>query len=552
MTRPNTDLSIIVTDAAGNTKTLSSEARVPGDIPKGVTFGTQQGSGFYTASFTIACPIDDERVDLHLRDDVRIVGSGGDTAYEGFIVDMPRSTDGEGEGTITVTCAGYMADTARASFRMVFVDRDLSAWGPVSTSRRVSLISLGFGQVAETSVTPDRSGRQTLRTAFTGTWTGGAKPISEAWYDAGPNTSLGRITASWTRGQNVAAGDPSWAYASALATDDQALFADSSGSLLAVGPGGFTLSASTNTRRFATLELHYSGSPGGLDGVEYAVDWSDVAVYGNHGLPLLTTNGSAPYSVAASDVIRYLVAAYCPKLNTRGVEDTTYPIGHLAFKDRTKVYDALLKVNSYHLWALAVWEDRTLYFKQIDLGDWDWEVRHDVRGTTIGLQGDSVENLRNGIIVQYQDVSTGTTEELHPSDYDELLDASLDNPFNQHGDEAYGDPYVIPFPTTAANALELGRIKLAEDLQVKAPGSFTVTGSIFDRAGVEQPVWRVRCGDRVRLTSTANLSDRPRLIGETSYTHDGRTVTISVDSTSGMIDALFDRTTTALQAAGLS
>jgi hypothetical protein len=273
-------------------------------------------------------------------------------------------------------------------------------------------------------------------------------------------------------------------------------------------------------------------------------------VIGDHGL---STNdvSNVPTGVTASDVIRYLIATHCPKLNTAGVEDTTYPIGHLAFRDRTKVYDALLKVNSFHLWGLEVYEDRTVYFRQRDLSDWDWEVRHDVRGTAIGLQGDSVENLRNGLIVQYPDVTTGATEELHPDDHSELLDTSPDNPYNLHGDRAYGDPFVIPFPTTAANALELGRIKLAEDLQVKAPGSFAITGSIIDRAGVAQPPWKVRAGDRVRLTSTANQTDRPRLVQETSYSHDGRTVTINVDATSGVLDALLDRTTTALQAAGL-
>ena len=133
-----------------------------------------------------------------------------------------------------------------------------------------------------------------------------------------------------------------------------------------------------------------------------------------------------------------------------------------------------------------------------------------------------------------------------------LRDDSVDNPYTQHGRTVYGQPFVVPFPTTTANALELGRLQLLEDNQAKAPGSFTVAHQIKDRAGNYQPVWKVRAGDRIRLTSSANLSDRPRLIQETGYSHDGRTVTIAVDSTLRYLEGYVDRVQTSLTAAGLT
>jgi hypothetical protein len=88
--------------------------------------------------------------------------------------------------------------------------------------------------------------------------------------------------------------------------------------------------------------------------------YTKIAVYGDHGLtthPVTNADGTTePDGVYASDVIRYLIANYCPLLNAGGVQNTTYPIGHLVFRDRTFPYDAMLTVNSFHRWGLECWE----------------------------------------------------------------------------------------------------------------------------------------------------------------------------------------------------
>jgi hypothetical protein len=544
---PDDELAVVVTDATGATTTLDSHAASPGNRPRGLQFSTQLGSGWTTGGYNLSRPIDRDNTDQGLLDDVRFVSSSGDIAYEGFIGAMPRSMDDT--HTLSVSTAGWMASAADHPFTEIIVDRDLSNWGPTSTTRRVSLLSGGFGHVSDPTVSPDQSGRATLRVGFVGPWLTAARPICEARYDAGSTNTIGRITATGTRGFNVDSANPNWTSIAYLGNTDTFASADSSGNLHAAGPYALSLVATTGARRFALIELMYAAIGGGSDNTEYMVDWSNLAAYGTHGLAL--QGAAPPYGVTASDVIRYLCDQYCPALSSAGVQDTTYPIAHLVFRDRTKPYDAFLKVNSYHLWNLAVWEDRTLHFSPINLTDWDWEVRHDEIGVTIGLQGDSYESLRNGIVVQYTNVATGLVEVLLPESYAELRDDSIDNPANTHGRVIYGEPFQIPFPTTAADALELGRVRLLEDNQPKAPGSFTVHDRIRDRAGNWQPVWKVRAGDRVRLTSTVNLSDRPRLIHETSYSHDGRSLTIAVDSTIRNLEGFLDRMGTALQAAGL-
>lgn len=548
--RPTTDLTVVVTDADGNTKTLSSQEPHPGDRPTGVTFATQAASGFYTAGFSLARPIFQENNDLHLLDDVKFIGANGDVAYEGYITEMPRSMDDT--HTLSVSCAGWMAHAADEAFTAIFVDRDLGRWQGPSTARRVALLGAGYGQVADPSGNTDAAGRRVLRTATTGAWGATTRPIAEAWYDAGPSNTLHLITTDWTRGSlAVDHTDANWAWGALLATDDALAAFDYTGSLRAAGPGSGVVSASTTDRRYAVLQSSYQTAAGGTDGTEFGIDWSGTAVYGEGGaVPLL--GASAPYGVAASDVIQYLVGRYCPLLNSAGVQQTTYPIAQLAFLEDTTAYDAFLRVNAYHLWGLAVWEGRTLHYAPIDLTDWDWEVRHDEVGNQIGLQGDSIQSLRAGMIVTFQNAATGQVDRLHPDDHPELRASDITNPWVAHGRRGYGEPYAIPFPTMPADALELGRVKLLEDNQITAPGQFTVQSRIRDRAGNWQPAWKPRAGDRIRLTSSAALSDRPRLIGETQYSHDGQTCTITVDGTARYLDAFLDRMGNALGAANLS
>ncbi len=545
--RPDTELTVIVTDPDGRTKTLDSNARDPGDRPRGISFSTQQASGFYTASFTLSRPFDRDNTDIGVYYPVTIVGANGEVAYEGFVTELPRSTGMDGH-TLSVTCAGWMASTADEPFTEVFVDRDLGAWGPAGTARKANLLgAFGAGQVTDPSTSPD-SLDHALRTAWTGASTSKV-PFSEAWYDAGPGCTLGQVTVNWLQGPNVNTADANWHWHVLLSTDDTSTSVDDSGNLRGAGPGVHGLAATTADRRYAILRHWYNTFPFGVDGLEYGVDWRSLAAYGNQGIPLLGT--AAPYGVAASDVIRYLVGRYAPMLNTAGVMSTTYPIAHLVFKTDTSVYDAMLKVNSYHQWQLLVYEDRTLHFGPVDLTEWDWEIRHDEMGNTIGLQGESATDLRNGIVVLCTNAATGRQERLTPDDHAELRDDSIDNPANMLGRRVFGTPFEIPFPTTQANALELGRLRLIEDNRPKAPGQFTASHYVRDRAGVLQPAWQVRAGDRIRITSSPNVTDAPRLIGETTYSHDSRSVSITVDGTARVIDAFLDRMDTALLAAGL-
>lgn len=545
--RPSLDLVVVVTDKTGTTTTLDSNAKDPGDRPRGIQFGTQLGSGFYTGGFTLSRRIDRDNVDLHLLDDARIIGAAGDTAYEGFVGAMPRSMDDT--HTLNIATTGYMAAASDQSFTCIFVDQDISRWGAPSRTRYAGLIGAGL-KVFDSATHPDvTTGKASLSTFVGDDW-GAGGATSEPWYDAGPGNLIGAIEGVFqTSGSAFGAFPGFWGWQIFVAADDTAATTGTSNLAAASGAGSIV---PATPARYGLLSFVYSAA-GGTAGLTWSVDWTRLTVYGDHGLPLIDPGDGSPRGVGASDVIRYLAGKYCPLLNTAGVQSTTYPIAQLAFYEDSSVYDAMLKVNSYHLWNLAVWEGRTLTYAPIDLSDYDWQIRHDEVGATIGLQGDDAAALRNGIIVTFQNVATGKLERLHPDVYAELRDDSIDNPANQHGRKMFGtQPFMIPFPTTRADALILGQLQLREDQQPKAPGSFTVANHIQDRQGNWQPVWMVRAGHRIKPVSSVMLSDRPRLIHETSYNHDSRTVTIAVDSTLRYIEGYIDRVSTALAANGLS
>jgi hypothetical protein len=89
------------------------------------------------------------------------------------------------------------------------------------------------------------------------------------------------------------------------------------------------------------------------------------------------------------------------------VRDTTYPIQHLVFKDRTTPFDAFAQVNKYHLWNLAVWENKTLEFRGYDLSDYDWQIRAGEDGATFDGQGQSTDRVHNGVVVTFTNSPDG-------------------------------------------------------------------------------------------------------------------------------------------------
>lgn len=501
--------------------------------PQNLRFSTKLGEGFSGASLQLSRRIDDDYPDLNLVDDVTFTGADGSVAYEGRNSAMPR--DLGDRHSIGVTLAGWMAHAKGRRFVMPFVDRDPGRWTSMPRERRARYLSLGVA-IGDFSYGREQGGMTLgLPNQALGTSTG-----TEVWYQAPPGSLLNGVyyqgetttfPAGWLQTfftTDVRDGSSTTPYSATL--DDT------------LRPATFT-----NSARYVAHQV-FSNGTGATPAAGSGVDFSKIAAYGNHGLTLHTGDPAEPPGVYASDVIRWICDQFCPKLDPSGIRATDYVIQHLAFNDPTFPYDAFLEVNKYHLWHLGVWEGRRLDFRPYDLSDYDWEIRTDDPGTTFSPQGPDVDSLFNGTALTYTDPLTGVTERVTPDDYDDLADSSLTNPWNMHG-EQHWDEIVLSSPSLLEPALNLGRAALADRNRPRTPGTITVRGYIRDRAGNEQPVWKVRAGDTIAITNFPN--DAPRLIVETDYEDEKKSIRLAIDRPFALLDAYLDRVGNALGARGL-
>lgn len=517
----------------------------PGAVLRNFSFRTKVGEGFSDASGSLARRIDVEYPDLGLVNTVTVVGSDGSVAYEGRLSAQPRELSDQ--HSVGVTLTGWMAHAKDRKFTEVYVDRDLSGWKDPSLGRRAGLGAANYSLTGPEQIADTANGTAGIGLQFAGAWVTPYLPASEAWYDVGPGLLVGKVAYSWKRrAANVGTAAP-WAWLVLLSSDDKASATVNSGALAGAGPSTGVFSPATKYR-YAFLNFGYETTPAGADGAIFGIDWYKLAVYGNHGLTTRVGAPGEPEGVTASDVIRDIAKRFCPLLNTAEVQDTTYVLQHLAFRDRAYPYDAFLELNKFHLWNLAVWENRTLQFAPFDLTTADWEVRTDEPGVSLDLQGPAIDQLFNGIAVTYTDLLTGVRNIITPNDNTLLRDTSLENPWNANGIEHW-DELELSTPTIAAQAVEIARIRLGENNRPKQPGGITVTGYIYDTAGNLQPGWKVRAGDTVALVNFP--ADNPRLIQETSWDDQSKTLTMSVDNPAGTLDAYLDRLSSGLNANGL-
>jgi len=518
-----------------------------GDRPQGLAFRTKIGEGFSDADLALPRRIDQDYPDLNLVDTVSLIGADGTIAYEGRVSALPR--DLGDSHSVNVTLTGFMAHAKDRKFSEIYVDRDLNGWQPPGLSRRAQLLvstTTPYDPSIEGDPTDNVSG---VQTAFTGAWTT-TGPLSEAWYDAGVGVNVGKIAYSWRRTGSTGTVAP-FGWFVGVAQDDKNTGASGTASLVGAGPstGNLFTAPTTTAYRYGWVRFQYSAAPSGTDGTQYGLQWYKLAVYGTHGLPLYTGQAGEPDGVLASDVIKDVASRFCPLLDVSGVQPSTYVIQHLAFKDRAFPYDAFLEVNKFHLWHLGVWENKTLVFRPYDLTDYQWEIRTDDPGTTFSPQGQSVDDLFNGIEVSFTDVLTGVKNVLTPTTFSELRDTDIENPWNQQGVDHW-DSIDLSSPTLQAQALQIGQAALAARNRPKTPGTITVRGYIRDRAGNRQPGWKVRAGDTISITNFPN--DSPRLIHETSWDDESKVLTLSIEAPASSMDALFDRIATGLAAANVS
>jgi hypothetical protein len=300
--RPPLDLAVELTDAEGVTRNLGGQGARGGDVPQGLQLSTKRGEGFSTAGFRLSRRIDRDWPDLNLYDGIVIASATGDVAWEGRLSRPPRSMDQA--HSISVEAIGWMAHARDQPMSMIYVDRDLGAWQPMSSSRRAAKLN-GSETPFDFAVQPDSTNNlPSLYQSIKGPWATVAG-TSEAVYDAGSICRLGNFFYEYAAGPTVITADSNWHWSAAYFDDDTlAGTGSASGELRGPGTTGYLPAAAA--KRVLNLQFYYGGS-GASDNQEYGVRWYRLAVYGDHGLPLIGT--SDPKGVAASDVIKHIFSS---------------------------------------------------------------------------------------------------------------------------------------------------------------------------------------------------------------------------------------------------
>jgi hypothetical protein len=508
---------------------LPSESRRAGKRPRNLSFSTQRGDGFATGSAQLARKIFKEYPDIALLDTWRMVGDDAEVAYEGRLHSNPRTNDPEEQ--IDLNFVGWATYLRSKRINPLIVDRRLGSWGEATMQRLANMLAINLRPVAAVSSGWQQDGAYPpgIILDFTSvTMVEGFSEYGEShFYAAGEDIGEVRYDFDVLNGPT---GSASWQDNISLGTDDVYSVSDPGADHNATDANNQATVATGAGRKFARLRSVWEGSGAAVMSDIHV--FRNLRVVGAHGL---TSRGDSPNEgYYISEVLRFLLETYYPKIKWAGLENT-FPVTQATWHDNpADGYDIFQQLNNLVLWETNIWEGPRFYFEPADLTKYDWQISTEEEGVTAVFEGDSIENFANGVAVTYTDFN-GIKRILYPSDHAELRDPSEDNPAARHGEDLWTDAE-YPYPCSESEALQFGRAYLSEFNRPKRPGTFTVQGYILDGADHWQQVWKVRNSHTLGVRN--HPDDSPRLITATSYDDESKVMRISVDAPDKLLDAV--------------
>lgn len=548
---PSLRLTIDLETPSGRHYMWSDQDPNPENVPSGLRFSDVVPGGFEQCDVTLPRKSNVAYSDLERLSTLHIYGAGGEKAGEYRLEWAPRVSGSQ--FSVAPGCVGWQAHLEDdRSAQEIYVGREFSRWSEVSIGRRTALHTISRRIEAAASVSQDvTTGQPALRTSVQGVWTAGGDPICEAMFDS--PVAIGSLYFAWKRSATINNADANWAWGTVLSTNDDAGGSpDGTGNLRAAGPGTGTLTATTNDRRFAFVQFFYTTGAGG--DTTFDIDWTVLAVYGDHGL---TKRGTASATDAqglyGSDVVAHAVGKFAPLLNlTVGgtVLPSAFVIPHLEFLEPTTAGEIVRQATRFGLEDWAVWDNKTFYWAPRGTFGRKWRAR--ISPSQLEETGQSAERLYESVVVQYQDVGGSTRTVGPPGSGSYVEDASLkdddsENPANKLGITKRS--LLQMGVSTSAGAIEVGRRFLEEQKLLDTSGRAQLVGHVTDDRGVVHPYWKVRAGDTISFVDSNSPGER-RIV-RTDKDHSTRTCSVDLDAPPEGLQALLERLGVALVGLGL-
>jgi len=490
------------------------------------------GFGTFNGSLLRDLPV---RADEGLFNTLTAYGPGGQVAWQGRITQLPRQTGGG--RTLQPQAVGWSAHLQdRQDFVEVYIDRNPGSWGEMIIERRAALAIAGYHtEGLSASSTTDGLAWDADPAVPYGS-------VVELWYRAPAGTLIAKLFWTYQRlgvwtGMEV----PTVYFSSdGLGITYFEAFPGGTSGVAPVSPssGRWVMLRAANT----------SGAPIAT-GAGAKQLFSRHALVGSHGLD----THSGPF-VYAHDVVDDVVSRMCPKLSATlgssiATSTTGVELSHLVFDTPTHAADVIATVNAPHGYDWAVWEPAagqilpTFYFRPQRSGTaWRTSIRE---GAQMNFEGDSAEQLINGVVVSYNGLdglprlagptATGIAYDVQSSF---LWDSSVGNPVNQHGLTRL---HVLNASVALKDdvAVAIGQVYLRDSNAATRRGDITLPSTVRDASGAVHPSWAVRAGDTIEVTDLPDTL--ARRIVTTSYNHQARSLTASIDQTPARLSTLLAR-----------
>lgn len=523
------DLTLQVGD-----KVLSRDARSGRDLLSDLTFTTTWQGGPKELSGSVLRAVGDAGEEQPFAP-VHLTASGGArSVWPGRLQRMPRSVSRSvAHATPQALGLGGVVLEDRQDCRALFIDRDLGRWKSASSDRR--RVIAGFpSKPYEPTV---RSGDLALEIQGYPWESDYGRPYAWAQYDAMP-LKIRQVIASPTT--VTSANDWIGQLQSGTGPDFTSPTIEVADFVTAGAGAQPTLDYTFPTRRTSVgVAFHYATAPAGTAELTWALELSNVAVVGDHDLPL---TGSAPgeRGVKASDAVRWLVETYCDGITPGDIVDSEFGIPHLAFLEPQSPTSILNGINNYHGWAWGVWEDGRFDFHPYGQGrSQTWYVAAGDAGVLLDQDGDDAGQLFTDIVVSFQDrgrtTTVGSPRTLCDTTSDLLTVTDPAHPAIAAGVRRVAH-YALDGPSTLQAATVVGATMLDQYNAASRAGSATVQGYVRDASGVTVPVYMVRGGDQVVFTDIGD--ETPRRVVGTAYTHASRSVVMTLDNQLQSVEAL--------------